>query len=125
MTSMSDFASEEDFQNSIIDLAELLGWKIYFVPDWIWRMVVMSMNRHPRKGRRWAAAGFPDMVLCKPPRILVWEIKTNKGQVRPPQKEWISALAGCGIEARVVRPKDMDYVISALNNQEEINAGAE
>lgn len=107
---------EEDFQNAIIDLAELYGWKIYFVPDWIWRLVVVSMNRHPRRGRRWASAGFPDMVLCKPPRILFWETKTQKGVVRPPQKEWISALQDSGVEARVIRPKDWDYIVGVLTD---------
>lgn len=81
-------------------------------------MVVVSMQRHPRKGRRWAAAGFPDMVLCKPPKIMFWEIKSKVGSVRQPQKEWIAALQGCGIEARVVRPKDWNYVVDTLTEAE-------
>lgn len=106
--------SEEQFQDAVLDLAALTGWRVYFVPDWIWRLVVVSMQRHPRKGRRWASAGFPDMVLCKPPRLIFWETKTNKGRVRDPQKDWIADIQSCGFDARVIRPKDWDYVAEVL-----------
>ena len=51
------------------------------------------------------AAGFPDLVIVRPPKVMVLELKVPGGRVSPKQKEWIEALQDCAvITAGVVRP---------------------
>src|SRR5262252_4192229 len=68
---------------------------------------------HTHDSRR-SEAGFPDLVLCRPPsahgpgRLLFLECKTSTGQVTAEQATWLSVLAQVpGVVARVVRPQDL------------------
>lgn len=62
------------------------------------------------------AKGFPDLVLGRkrPSDLVVWEIKREIGKTTPEQDQWIDILSGVGVEARVVRPSDWDYVLERL-----------
>lgn len=73
------------------ELARLGGW----------------LTMHPLESRG-SEPGWPDLALCRPPELLFIELKAQKGRVRPEQQVWLDALNGCGIEAFVVRPSDLN-----------------
>jgi hypothetical protein len=82
--------TEKHWQADVIEVATLFGWRTY----------------HTFDSRR-SAPGFPDLVLCRPPRFIVAELKTDTGRVGPRQREWLDDLAACaGVEVYVWRPAD-------------------
>lgn len=103
--------SESSFQAAIIDLARLCHWKRIYHP---WS----SMH---------SAQGFPDLTLCKPPRLLFAEIKTTKGRVTSAQTGWLDDLSSCpGVEVYfcqrhnewgIWRPADWDDIVAILQGK--------
>lgn len=84
--------SEKEFQAQVVEFAQRVGWLIY----------------HTHDSRR-SAPGFPDLVLCKPERrILFVELKTGSGKPTNDQLLWIGALRSAGADARVWRPRHFD-----------------
>lgn len=81
--------SEADFQRQVVELARLYGWRTY----------------HTFDSRR-SDEGWPDLVLARPPTLLVVELKAEAGRVSPAQARWLATLADCGIDARVWFPSD-------------------
>lgn len=84
---------EDGFQAQVIGLARLYQWRlIYHAPD----------NRPAgRTGRpqRLAAPegrGFPDLVLLRPPELIVAELKSDTGRIGPGQEDWIAGFAALG-----------------------------
>ena len=73
--------TERVWERHVEELAAALGYRSY----------------HTHDSRR-SAAGFPDLVLLRPPRPPIYaELKTERGKVSPAQQEWILELqaAGC------------------------------
>ncbi|MDI3331425.1 MAG: VRR-NUC domain-containing protein [Micrococcus sp.] len=82
--------SEDSFQDEVIRLAKIHGWKYY----------------HTHDSRR-SVAGFPDLVLVHPSRGVLWrELKKWNGRVSKEQQEWLDRLADAGEDAGVWRPMD-------------------
>jgi hypothetical protein len=80
--------SEDELQTNVIELAEALGW-------WAW---------HDTDSRR-NNAGLPDLILLRPPRMIMAELKTEKGKLRREQADVIDKLAAVpGIECMIWRP---------------------
>lgn len=100
-------ASEKSFQQQILQLAHLTGWRSY----------------HTFDSRR-SAPGFPDLVLVRPPRLLFVELKSERGRLRPEQRVWLEDLALCdSVHARLWRPGDWTEIEKALcqrANREEL-----
>jgi hypothetical protein len=94
--------NERAFQQQVLGLARLCGWSWY----------------HTHDSRR-SPAGFPDLVLCKPPRLLVVELKSQAGRVRPEQAVWLDALRRCGVDARLWRPGDWAEIERTLKESAE------
>ena len=83
--------SEKDLLQSVRDLAALRGWLAYHTFD--------SRRSEP---------GFPDVVLAHRSRGVVFvELKSEGGQLTPPQALWLATLAAAGAEVMVVRPRDL------------------
>lgn len=98
VNTIEDSMTETELQDAIIDVAERAGWLIFHDYD-------------SRRNR----AGFPDLVLVKPPRVLFVELKKKGGVVSPNQRMWLDALARCDtIAAGVVYPKDQDAMFDRL-----------
>lgn len=68
-------------------VAKLLGWRCYHT----WN----SQN---------SEAGFPDVVLLRPPRLIFAELKRQSGVVSPEQQAWLQGLAEAGYECYLWRP---------------------
>jgi hypothetical protein len=91
--------TEGDLREQIRDLCKIFSWKFYFT----WTSI-----HSPR--------GIPDLILCKPPRLIFAELKTEKGKVSPHQQEWIDLLSECGgnVECYVWRPSDIEEIARLL-----------
>ena len=84
--------TEQEFQDAVADLAQL------------------------RTPVAYDAAGFPDLVLIRPPRVIFAEMKSEKGRVTEPQREWLADLAACsGVESYNWRPShwfDIELILA-------------
>ncbi len=89
--------TEADWLALVRDLARTTGWRCY----------------HTHNSRR-SDAGFPDLVLVRPPELVVTELKAERGRVTPAQARWIAELQACGVEVHVWRPSDADVVVARL-----------
>jgi hypothetical protein len=90
--------SEKMWQQSVIDLAHMLGWISYHTHD--------SRRSNP---------GFPDLVLLRPPRIIYAELKVGKNKTSKAQDRWLDMLAACpGNEVAVWYPSQLDEVAALL-----------
>ena len=78
--------SENQFMQMVIDYAKLHQWFIY----------------HTHDSRR-SVAGFPDLVLVRPPKIIVAELKVGQNQPTPEQNLWLNLFEECGVPAYVWR----------------------
>ena len=119
------FADEDEYQTWIIVTARNRGWKVFWLPSWMYRLAMASMKRMRRGDRMWPDKGWPDLILLRghytddegrqhEPEILVLEVKTESGRTSPEQREWLSDFQAVGIDARVVRPQDRAYLEERL-----------
>jgi hypothetical protein len=90
--------SERDLTSFVADTARLLGWRRYHT--WL--------AKH-------SAAGFPDEVLLRPPRLVFAELKSDRGKLKDAQAGCLTELAEVlGLEVYVWRPADMDAIAEVL-----------
>ena len=97
---------ERDFQAQVVELAKLFGWRIaHFRPAPSAKGWRTPMIGHP---------GWPDLVLLRPPRLILAELKSTS-KVRPEQQEWLDQLGQVpGVESHVWRPADLDLIVDLL-----------
>ena len=100
--------SEREFQREVIKIAKSLGWYVYHA------LPGQGRNKHLTLfiGKR----GFPDLVLCRPPRLIFAELKSERGKPSTDQTEWLDALRACGVEVHVWRPSDLERITAMLSN---------
>jgi len=90
--------SEGDWQRQVLVWAKRANWTCYHTFD-----------------SRFSAAGFPDIVAVKPPRVLFIELKTATGKPTAAQQAWLDALTACAaVETYLWRPSDEDLVKRVL-----------
>jgi len=83
-----------EFMPRVISLAEAGGWEVW----------------HCRNAK-FSKAGFLDLELCRPPRLLKIELKSENGVLTSEQKKWLNLYRRCpGIEAFVFWPKDWQAI---------------
>lgn len=93
-----DVVTEKELQEQLVHVARLLGWEVFHTFD--------------SRRTEW---GEPDLRLLRPPRVMLWELKTERGQLTPAQQRIGEKLLQCpGIEYRVVRPSTVDEALEAL-----------
>lgn len=111
-----DGMTEAAWQAVVEAIARAHGWRIYHAPD--------NSPRTSSRGTRYVQnvrAGWPDLVLCKPPRLLVVELKRQTGRPTPEQLGWLDDLAACGVEAALWRPADRRVVEDVLAGRTLLN----
>lgn len=98
--------SEQELQDSIIELAPRLGWMVaHFRPGMTSRTYT---NKKGKTKNVWVTpvgadgSGFPDLVLSKPGRLIFAECKSDTGILSAEQIKWGNSLAG---------PVQWDYYI--------------
>lgn len=89
--------SERQLQESVQTLAEYLGW-------WVW---------HDNDSRR-NKAGWPDLVLIRPGRLIFAELKTETGRLTIEQRRILSMLYAAKQEVYIWRPNDMETIREIL-----------
>ncbi len=100
---------EEDFQRQVIDLSHYLGYRVVHFRT--------SMNQ---RGQWMTAvqadgAGWVDLILAKPPRLILAELKAEKGTLSPEQIVWGEILSKCpGVEYYIWRPSQADEIEAIL-----------
>ena len=94
--------SEAALMEHIRALARRSGWLVYHTHD-----------------SRGSEAGFPDLVLCKPGRLILAECKTERGKVTEAQQQWIDMLRHSvpGVEAYVWRPSMLEDIARILTSE--------
>ena len=64
-------------------------------------------------------AGFPDLVLVRPPVIIIAELKSERGRLSPSQRAWLERFQQCSIpgriEACIWRPGDWPDILRILS----------
>lgn len=99
---------EAGFQATVVQLAELHGWRLYHTHD--------SRRSNP---------GFPDLVLVRDGVLIFAELKSETGRVSPAQTEWLAALEHVEREApgvvstHVWRPRDwhtIEHILTRRRN---------
>lgn len=102
MRSPSSDMTEKELDAEVRKLAKLCGWLYY----------------HTYRSKR-SPAGFPDLVLVRPPRIVYAELKSKDGKVTPEQKIWLDKLAGCPQnEVYLWRPDELQEIADVLSTKE-------
>ena len=95
---------EKDWQKHVMEMAKANGWLFYHAPD-----------NKPINGRvQNITAGFPDLVLIKPPFVIFAELKRETGKLSPAQENWLYLLKASGQEAYVWRPSQINEVLKLL-----------
>jgi hypothetical protein len=89
--------SEKEFMAMVIKRAKLGRWFVY----------------HTHDSRR-SVAGFPDLVLLRPPQIVVAELKVGKNRVTPEQNLWLNLFEEAGVPAYVWRETDWNEIDEVL-----------
>ena len=86
--------SEAELSRAVVALAELRGWRVFTISQ----TKAAGLRSH-------SAIGWPDFVGVRAERMLAWEFKSEKGRIRPGQREWLQALQKVeGCSTAFVRP---------------------
>jgi len=99
---LNRYMSERDLQRIVVDAARLHGWRHY----------------HTYNSQR-STAGFPDLVLVRPPRIMFVELKTERGRLTLEQAIWIRELERCSVEVYVWQPHNIGEMLKTLGRDDE------
>lgn len=83
--------TEAVLQQRVMAIAAALGW---------------TLRYHTFDSRR-SNRGFPDCVFVRGERIVFAELKSQKGRLRPEQREWLAGLEATPAETHVWRPADL------------------
>ena len=90
--------TEAEHLEQVRTVALTCGWHLY----------------HTFDSRR-SAAGFPDLVLVRPPRVIFAELKSERGRLTVPQQMWGDALDQCtSVEYYLWRPSNWDEIMEVL-----------
>lgn len=108
---------ERMFQASVLTVARVNGWHVAHFHD-SRRQVVDRHGRRAFVGDA-AAAGFPDMVLARGPRLVFAELKSANGKVTTTQRAWLWALAATGAEVHIWYPENWRVLERVLRRDRE------
>lgn len=95
-----ELLSERDWQELIVAAAKVHGWWTYH-----------TLNS------RGSVAGWPDLVLLRPPEALFVELKKQSGKLSTAQATVLELLRSCGLEVHVWRPADEAEVFARLERK--------
>lgn len=79
--------SEKDFSRQVEDLLNLFSWR--------WCHFRPARTEHGWRTALSGYKGFPDYIAVKSSRLLIFELKSEKGKVSPTQQEWLDILTEC------------------------------
>lgn len=97
VASKAGIISEKAFRATILELARMQGWLVYFT----WR------SDH-------SPSGFPDLVMVRGDQLVFAELKVAGGSLTPSQRQWLDCLAASGAQVCVWRPDDWEEIERVL-----------
>lgn len=105
MTYRSLELTERQWQNQVVELAHVLGYRTYHT----WNA------QH-------SGAGFPDLVLVRAPRVIFVELKRQRARgASMAQQVWLDELGQCdGVEVYLWRPDDWPEVERVLKGESRV-----
>lgn len=90
--------SEAQWLRQVRDLAKFFGWATFHP----------FLSIHSERG-------WPDLALCRPPRLILAELKSDRGKTTPAQDAWLERLGLVpGVETYVWRPNQAADVARIL-----------
>ena len=98
-TAINATLTEKEWLAQVTELAETLGWTVY----------------HTHDSRR-SKAGFPDLVLVRRTALIFAELKTQRGALTGPQRQWLVDLHLARQQTYVWRPSDWVRVVAILTS---------
>ena len=99
--------TERQFMRQVADFAKLCRWRVaHFRPS--------RTATGWRTACQFDAAGFPDLLLVRGPRLVVAELKVGGRGLTAEQEDWIAAFHATGVEAYCWRPSDWDLIERVL-----------
>jgi hypothetical protein len=107
MTTADHLQTEAQYQDTLTAYADAQGWR------WTHFRAAKTDKgfRTPLSG----SPGFVDLVLVRGDRLIMAELKSQKGKMSEDQWEWARALAQVpGVEYYQWRPSDWDTVVEVL-----------
>jgi hypothetical protein len=97
--------SEDAFQSRVVDYARLRGWLVvHYRPAPAGRS---GRYATPLQGNK----GCPDLILARTGRVLLVELKSQRGRLSVDQAAWLGAL---GRNGRLWRPRDWPAIQNEL-----------
>lgn len=109
-----EFANENEFQDSVINMAHLFRWKVaHFRPAQTkhgWRTPVSADGK-----------GFPDLILVRD-RVVVIELKMPGNKPSPEQEDWLETFRLSGTETYLWYPVDWPKAQGVLQHNAESRA---
>ena len=100
MSIASLIATEREYQSAVIGWLELYNW-MYF---------------HDTDSRR-NRSGLPDLIATDGRTLLMAELKSKKGQIRPEQQRWSDALDSCErLVTGIYRPTESESLFNLISS---------
>lgn len=105
---MGSHLTHEQWQQQLVDLARLNGWRH------------LHVRRSIGRGKRWVTAtnvvGWPDLLLWheRDQRVVAVEVKVGKDTPTVEQLEVLHSLRRAGVETHVWYPGDLDTAVAVL-----------
>jgi len=111
VTQANRLTTEKDFLAAVVELAQAHNWLVHHVLE----------ARHYAKR---IGPGYPDLTLVRGNRLAFVELKSEKGKLSEPQRQWLDALSSVGktldnadhgpVETYVFRPHDWETIVEML-----------
>ena len=89
--------TEGAWQAQVVGLARLYAWRLIYHAPAGGHGSRSAGTRRVASEQLPEGGGFPDLVLIKGPRLVVAELKSRTGRLRPGQADWLDAFRGVGI----------------------------
>ena len=99
--------TERDFSTAVEDLLSTFGWRwTHFRPARTEHSWVTALSGHK---------GFLDYIAVRLSRLLIFELKSERGKLTPDQTEWLDALEATGkVEVYIWKPGDWFQILECL-----------
>lgn len=105
--------SEAQWQKQVEEALDAFGWTWWHIPS----NVVVCPNCHA-KVYRGIRKGFPDLLAIRSPVILWIELKRERGQLSPDQRQMFQLLRASGQTVLHARPRDREWLFELLARKE-------
>ncbi len=104
--------TERSFMGQVLAYARLMGWRVWHdqATNTARRCSGCgTVRRTPRN-----AAGLPDLILVRRPRVVWAELKAERGKTSDDQHAWLDDLRASGQRVYLWRPSDWEEIERVL-----------